>query len=142
MIKPIPPFQWETEGARQWVAQQLGLPYNEGMQDWPWEVSSPEGLTDYFHLYTQAADEERVVIMEMLLNAANQQITLQKQYLAWVKIAVLLDQNADLHASTAHYWCCWDYNEQDLYESGFSITPYVRAWWVANYPVPDDLTHF
>jgi len=140
MIKPIPAPQWETPEARQWVAQQLGLPYHDSMQDWPWEVATPDGLEDYFQLYPRAADAERVVIMEMILDAATWQPTPEKLDQAWVRIEALLDQNADLHASTAEYWCIWHYNEQDLYEHGFSISPYMRAWWIANYPVPTDLT--
>jgi hypothetical protein len=140
LIKHVPTFQWETPEARQWVAEQLGLPYNDGMQDWPWQVADEERLEDYLQLYARAADAERVVIMELLLQAATMQPNPEKLHLAWVKIEPLLDQNADLHASTAQYWCVWGYKEQDLDVFGFSVSPYVRTWWIANYPMPNDLT--
>ncbi|WP_140466527.1 hypothetical protein [Hymenobacter nivis] len=139
MIKPIPPFRWETPEAREWVAHQLGLPYHDGMQDWPWEVATPEGLNSYFHLYHRAASAERIVLMEMLLQAASEQSTPENLDSAWLKIEELLDQNTDLHASTAEYWCMWSCNEQYVQEYGFSITPFVRKWWIANYPMPMDL---
>ena len=138
MIKPIPLPNYETAEARQWVADQLGLPYHDNMQDWSWQVASPEGLEDYFQLYKRASAAQCVVVMEMILDAATWQPTSDKVYSAWIKIKPILDQNADLHASTAQYWCLWNYNEQDLIEHGFPISPYMRAWWVENYPIPVD----
>ncbi|MCA8833243.1 hypothetical protein [Hymenobacter pini] len=138
MPRPIPLPNYETVEARQWVADQLGLPYHDDMQDWPWEVSIPEGLEDYIQLYSRASDEQRVVIMEMILNAAAWQPTSSQVHSAWIRLRPLLDQNADLHSSTAQYWCLWNYNEQDLFEHGFSISPYLRAWWIENYPIPVD----
>jgi hypothetical protein len=138
MIKPIPPQRWETGEARQWVAQQLELPYSDGMQDWPWEVSHMRELEDYFQLYARAASDERVVIMEMMLNETVEQPVPEELHLTWLKIKELLDHNADLHASTAHYWCVWDQSEQAIKEYGyhFPISPYMREWWKNNYPIP------
>jgi hypothetical protein len=140
LIKPIPPPQWEATEARQWVAEQMGLPYHDDMQDWPWEVADSERIEDYIQLYERAVDAERVVIMEMLLQAATMQPNPEKLNLAWVKIEPLLNQSAHLHASTAQYWCVWGYKEQDLDVYGFSVSPYVRAWWIANYGMSSDLT--
>lgn len=111
------------------------------MQDWPWEVADSERIKDYVELYNRATDAERVVIMEMILQAATEQPNPEKLRLAWVKIEALLTQNANLHASTAQYWCLWGYKEQDFDVYGFRVSPYVRAWWIANYPIPDDLTN-
>ena len=138
MIKPIPPTKYETAEARQWVAQQLGLPYSDEMQDWPWEVATPEGLESYFQLYPLSGNDERIVLMEMMLESSTDQPESDGLYAAWIKIRALLDQNADLHASTAQYWCIWDYNEQEVQEYGFPITPYLREWWITNYPIPVD----
>jgi hypothetical protein len=77
--------------------------------------------------------------MEMLSQAATEQPNPEKLRLAWVNIEALLNQSPHLHASTAQYWCIWGYEEQDLDVYGFSVSPYVRAWWIANYPVPNDL---
>ncbi|GGF27349.1 hypothetical protein GCM10011383_43770 [Hymenobacter cavernae] len=104
------------------------------MQDWPWEVADAACVEEYLQLYARAGDTERIVLMEMLLQAATEQRTPQKRRVAWAKIEALLTQNADLHAATAHYWCLWGYEGK-----GFHITPHVRAWWIAHYPIPDDL---
>jgi hypothetical protein len=134
LLKPIPPPQGETTEARRWVAAQLGLPYHDDMQDWPWEVADAACVEDYVALYMRAAVVGRVVLMEMLLQAATAQRSSKKLRLAWEKIEPLLNQNADLHAATAQYWCLWDYQGQ-----GFRVSPYVRAWWIANYPIPNNL---
>jgi hypothetical protein len=117
----------------------MGLPYHDDMQDWPWEVADSARIEDYIQLYDRAPEAERVVIMEMLLQAATMEDNPKDLRLAWVKIEALLNQNAPLHASTAQYWCVWGYKEQDLDMYGFSVSPYVRAWWIANYPMPNDL---
>lgn len=70
----MPPRVWDTGRAREQVAQHLGLPYRDEMQDWPWQVALPEKIDDYFQLYTRSTDdEERVVLMEMLLEATSEQ---------------------------------------------------------------------
>jgi hypothetical protein len=138
MIKPIPPPKWQTAEARQRVAQQLGLPYSDEMQDWPWEVATPEGLEQYLQLYSTSGSDERVVLMEMILEASTDQPKPDGLHAAWLRIEELLNQNTALHASTAHYWCIWSYDEQEAQEHGFPITPYLREWWVANYPIPTD----
>jgi hypothetical protein len=115
----------------------MGLPYHDDMQDWPWEVADSERVEDYIQLYGRAPDAERVVIMEMLLQAATEQSNSKKLRLAWGKIEVLLTQNAHLHASTAQYWCLWDRDEQAFKRSCFRVSPYIRTWWVANYPIPN-----
>jgi hypothetical protein len=137
LIKPIPPPQGQTLEARQWVAEQLDLPYHDDMQEWPWEVADSECIEDYVQLYNWAADAERVVIMEMLLQAATMQPDPDKLRLDWEKIEVLLTQNAHLHAYTAQYWCIWDRSEQDFNRYHPRVSPYVRVWWVANYPIPN-----
>lgn len=115
----------------------MGLPYHDDMQDWPWEVADSERIEDYIQLYDRAADAGRIVIMEMLLQAATEQSNFKKLRLAWGKIEVLLTQNAHLHASTAQYWCLRDRDEQAFKRSCFRVSPYIRAWWVANYPIPN-----
>jgi hypothetical protein len=137
MQKPIPPPQYWTGEAAEWAAQQLGLRYHSGMQDWPWEVAESEDLEQYFQLYSRidrgAAAGVRIVVMEMILNAAN---SLTGVHTAWPRIKALLDQDADVLATTAQYWCVWDADEQHLDEEAFRISPYMRDWWRANYPLP------
>jgi hypothetical protein len=82
LIEPIPPPQWKITEAKQWVAEQMGLPYHDDMQDWPLEVADSERIENYVQLYDRAPDAKRVVIMEMLLQATTEQSN-SKNY-AWL----------------------------------------------------------
>jgi hypothetical protein len=143
MQKPIPPPQYWTGDAAEWASQQLGLRYHSGMQDWPWEVAETEDLEKYFQLYrqldTHAAAGVRIVVMEMILEAAsNGTLSAGELQEVWPRINALLDQNADSLATTAMYWCSWHLEEQDVEEYAFRIVPYMRTWWRANYPIPTE----
>ncbi|MBF9240006.1 hypothetical protein I2I05_21630 [Hymenobacter sp. BT683] len=132
MLQNLPPQRWETTAARQLVASKLGLPYADVMQDWPWEVASPEHLDDYRQLYASASDDERVVLMEMMLQATTDQEEPAALEHAWGPVKGLLDQNPALHAWTVHDWCCWGASAQ----AGFEITPYLRSWWATHFALP------
>ncbi|UOG77403.1 hypothetical protein MTX78_23965 (plasmid) [Hymenobacter tibetensis] len=139
MLKPIPPVRYQTLVAREWVAQQLGLPYQAERQDWPWEVAEIAGFEAYFQLYAHVGEDERIVLLEMILEAASNGGTTRAQLQAlWPRIEALLTQNADLHATTAQYWCSWEVKEPDIDEQAFAISPYLRAWWRAHYVMPPD----
>jgi hypothetical protein len=93
--KPIPPpHYWWTGDAAEWVAQQLGLPHEYYMQDWPYEVSEAKDLDRYFQLYgqldAQVQASVRVVLMELILDAASDgPVDLEA---VWPQIKVLLDR--------------------------------------------------
>lgn len=141
MQKSIPPPQYWTAEAAQWAAQQLGLQYHDGMQDWPWEVAETEGLAHYFRLYRQlgvhAAPARRVVVLELILEAAsNGTLTNAELRAVWPQIKALLDQDAEALATTAEYWCVWQAEEANLDEEAFRLSPFLREWWRAHYPLP------
>lgn len=144
MQKPIPPPKcWWTEDAAEWAAEQLGLPYNDAMQDWPWEVAETKDLESYFQLYSrlesQASASVRIVVLELILEAAsNGTLSAVEFQEVWPRIKALLDQDAGSLASTAMYWCCWDMEEQDVEEHAFRVAPYMREWWRANYSIPTE----
>jgi hypothetical protein len=105
------------------------------MQDWPWEVASLSHLNDYLKLYASASDDERVVLMEMMLQATTDQEESVAFEHAWSQVKGLLDQNPTLHAWSVHYWCCWE----ESVEEGFEITPYLRnlrTWWATHFALP------
>ena len=136
MRPTLPARVWDTARARIQVAQRLGLRYHDRMQDWPWEVAEPAALASYVQLYTQTPDaEERVVLMEMMLQAASEQPTPEALAPYWPRIKTLLDHDASLQAWVVLYWCVWRGNEPD---ERFTVSPYLREWWTANYDVPKE----
>ena len=147
MLKPIPPPQyWWTGDADEWASQQLGIPYDY-KQDWPWEVAEKKYLDRYFQIYSQieahAPASRRIVMMEMILEAASNgtpsgSLTTVELQEVWPRIKALLDQDADMLATTALYWCCWYLEEQDVEENAFRVSPYMRDWWRENYPIPTE----
>jgi hypothetical protein len=137
MQKPVPPPQYWTAEA----AQQLGLRYHDGMQDWPWEVAQTKNLAQYFRLYRQldvhAAPARRIVVLELILEAAsNGPLTDAELRAVWPQIKALLDHDAEALATTAEYWCVWLAQEANLDEEAFRLSPFLREWWRANYPPP------
>ncbi|MCB2380458.1 hypothetical protein LGH70_22890 [Hymenobacter sp. BT635] len=135
MLQDLPPQRWETTAALQQVASKLGLPYNENdeaMQDWSWEVASPDRLPDYLQLYTSSSDDERVVLMEIMLQATTDQEEPAAFERAWHHVKELLDQNPTLHAWSVYYWCYWGARVEDCFE----VTPYLRTWWAAHFALP------
>lgn len=135
MLQDLPPQRWETTAALQQVASKLGLSYDENdetMQDWSWQVASPDHLPDYLELYACASDEERVVLMEMMLQATTAQEEPAAFERDWQQVKKRLDQNPSLHAWSVHYWCCWGASAEGYFE----ITPYLRTWWAAHFALP------
>jgi hypothetical protein len=132
MLQDLPPQRWETTAARQQVAHKLGLPYADVMQDCPWEVASPDQLAAYRQLYACVSDDERVVLMELMLQATTDLEEPAVFAQAWHQVKELLDQHPVLHAWSVHYWCCWGAGS----EAGFEITPCLRAWWATYFPLP------
>ena len=100
------------------------------MQGWPWEVASPEHLGDDRQLY--ASEEERVVLMEMMLQATTDHEEPTAFAHARSHVKGLLDQNPAVHAWSVHCWCCWGTSA----DAGFEITPCLRAWWATHFSLP------
>ena len=102
MLQDLPPQRWETRAARQQIASKLGLPYHDVMQDWPWKVASLGHLQDYLQLYASSSDDERVVLMEMMLQATTDQEEPAAFKRAWHQVEELLNQHPLLHAWSVH----------------------------------------
>ncbi len=84
----MPPRVWDTGRAREQVAQHLRLRHHDRMQDWPWEVAELAAIESYF--YARSTDEEeRVVLMEMLLQAASEQPTPEALAQHWPGVKLL-----------------------------------------------------
>jgi hypothetical protein len=132
MLQDLPPQRGETTEARQQIASKLGLPYHDAMQDWPWEAASLDHLQDYLQLYASSSEDERVVLMAMMLQATTEVEEPVAFEHAWHHVEELLDQNPVLHAWSAYYWCCWGASAEGFFE----VTPFIRSWWAAHFTLP------
>jgi hypothetical protein len=98
--------------ARQSLAQRLGLPYADTMQDWEWEVASPDRFEDFLHAYRTADlyDDERVSLMEMLIQCVED---MHASATAWGAIEPLLHARPDLHGASVVYWAMPQEEDED-----------------------------
>ncbi|GAA4359166.1 hypothetical protein GCM10023185_25520 [Hymenobacter saemangeumensis] len=61
---------------------------------------------------TQAEAGRRIVVMEMILEAASNGVLSTVEFQeVWPRIRALFDQDAGMLATTALYWCCWNADE-------------------------------
>ena len=86
---------------------------------------------------SDAAPARRIVVLELILEAAsNGTLTDAEGRAVWPQIMALLDHDAEVLATTAEYWCLWQVEEANLDEEAFRLSPFLREWWRANYPLP------
>lgn len=91
------------------LAQKLDLSLSPAMQDWPWEVANAEQLPAYLQLYDNGTttDEERVVLMEMMLQASEDRLEIDTNFVRdplWLAVKEKLTAHSDLHTNTLSYW--------------------------------------
>ncbi|MGM9479651.1 hypothetical protein ACS5PN_00490 [Roseateles sp. NT4] len=92
-----------SAAARQSLAQRFGLPCEDWMQDWEWQVASPDRFEDFLHAYCTAdlSNDERVSLMEMLIRCVED---MHANATAWGAIEPLLRARSDLHGASILYW--------------------------------------
>lgn len=123
-----PPFRGVTSEVEKALATMLNLPYDKYSQDWPYEVAQPEDIEKYIALYKITTDEDKkFVLMQMLIQATNDQLTVAAFHEYWGEIRELLVKDFTLHAYTIYYWACFD-NEN--LEDCFYISPYMHELWI------------
>jgi hypothetical protein len=116
------------------VAADLQLPEgDEYTQDWayelPGEFRTSEHLARYVAAYENPAygDEERLVLMELMLNVAND--IFEKGGIAgpaaWKQVEAVIKRHAALHRDQVEYWTV----PEDELDDAFAITPLARALW-------------
>jgi hypothetical protein len=124
----IPEHLWRfpTAAAVASLAHRFELPNHPGMQDWPWEVADPERLDEFLAAYEDpsASDDERFVLMEMLLQSFEMRAREHGFDARWTRTLATLDQNVALHAYSIWYWSSLDGSE-DL-EDHWLVTPDLR----------------
>lgn len=96
---------YPTRAGRQALALRLGLTFAESSQDWEWEVADSRRTGEYLALYRSSAvgDEERLSLMEMLLQCA-EEADPDGRVALWRDIGPLLMARAELHRTTIDYW--------------------------------------
>jgi hypothetical protein len=116
-------WRFPTGAAQESLARRFGLPNEEGMQDWEYEVADYDRIDDYLVAYQsgELSDDERFSLMEMLMEAfrgSNDLATSPRFQL----VLQLIEANLDLHLYSIWYWACMD----DEIEDAFENAPFMR----------------
>ena len=95
------------------------------MQDWEWEVADSDRFYDFLREFKEGSwsIEERILLMEILLQCAEDMDNQDALILAWKEIEVSLKSDVVIYRSVIDYWSCL--REQEL-ERCFRLTPFMR----------------
>ncbi|WP_109831819.1 hypothetical protein [Reichenbachiella versicolor] len=98
-------------------------------QDWTYEIAEPERIDDYIQAYNKEIKNEdtKFSLMEMIIQALEDQGSIELIKLKWALVKPLLLKDFDLHQFTIFYWSCWD-NEN--IEDSWVVTPLFRELWL------------
>ncbi len=122
-----PTFRCGTRKAIEELAEELNLPYEKWMQDWPYEVVIASDIDKYIgHYETLLDDDKKFVLMEGIIQATEDQKTEELFLKYWEKINIILKKDFSIHEFTIHYWSCFDIeNIKDCWK----LTPLMRQLW-------------
>jgi len=128
-MEPI--FRCATRKAIEELAQELNLPSEEGMQDWPIEVTNPSDIDRYLdHYKTLTDDDKKFVLMEGIIDATEYQPTETLFIKNCDKLKSLLEKDFQIHAYTIYHMACFDIAD---IEEWWKITPIMRKIWQNNH---------
>lgn len=128
-MEPI--FRCATRKAIDEIIQELNLPNEEWMQDWPIEVTNPSDIDRYLNHYTTLTnDDKKFVLMEGIIDATEYQPTEALFIKNCDKVKFLLEKDFHIHAYTIYYWACFDIAD---IEEWWKITPIMRKIWQDNH---------
>lgn len=125
-----PNFRCGTRKAIDELADELNLPNEKWMQDWPIEVVDPSDIEKYIeHYKTLTDDDKKFVLMEGILDVTEDQPTEELFEKNWMSVKQLLEKNFTIHEYTIYYWACFD---AENIEDCWTITPLMRKLWFEN----------
>lgn len=125
-----PAFRFGTAEAIEELAKELNLPNEDWMQDWSYIVADPDDIERYIDHYHVITDEDkRFVLMEMMIQATEEQPNKESFTKYCNLIEPILTRNFVIHEYTVYYWSCFD---NDDLEDCWEITPFMRKIWKEN----------
>jgi len=125
-----PNFRCGTRKAIDELAEELNLPNEKWMQDWPIEVMVPSDIEKYIEHYEKLTDEDKkFVLMEGILDVTEYQPTEELFVKNWNRVRQFLEKDFTIHEYTIYYWACFDI---ESIEDCWKITPLMRQLWSDN----------
>jgi hypothetical protein len=125
-----PTFRCGTRKAIGELAEELNLPNEKWMQDWPIEVMVLSDIERYIEHYEKLTDEDKkFVLMEGILDVIEYQPTEELFLKNWIRVRQFLEKDFTIHEYTVYYWACFDIENM---EDWWKITPLMRQLWLDN----------
>jgi hypothetical protein len=122
-----PKYRAVTKNTIVELADELQMPYDDTMQDWPFEVVKPTDIDKYISHYRLTTDEDKkILLMEAIIQATNDQESFADFHKYWDLIKPLLTSNFLTHEYSIYDWASFD--EPDL-KYCWTITPNMRDLW-------------
>src|SRR3990170_5873376 len=104
-----PKYRVGTKEAMEELASELNLPIESWMQDWPYEIADPMDIERYISHYKKLIDDDKkFVLMEIMLQATNDQSQEAFFLKYWEEIQPLLQKDFKIHEYTIFYWSCFE----------------------------------
>jgi hypothetical protein len=125
-IKTKPKERYWTGDSCLALSKIFDLPYNNLMQDWPYEVADSKSIQKYLDYYSVVDDDDiKFTLMTMIIQAVNDQQSSEKLKFYWGKVVPFLTKNFNIHEWTIYYWSSIGVS----LENAWQIAPYMRKVW-------------
>ncbi len=123
-----------TAAAVSSLARRLGLPNNEWMQDWEWQVADPARFEDFLRVYQHAtlSIDERRSLMAVLVSSADDGHDQPEGERMWQAIRPWLVRHRGLHRGLIRYWTRQDADDPDDPEQQLRLSLEMRAVLASN----------
>ena len=112
------------------LVKDLNIPFENWMQDWPYEVVDKNDIEKYLEYYITVNDEGRKFkVMEMLIQSIEEQESEENFIHYWNIVKHLIEKDFLIHEYTIWYWCLFEEIDEDHIEDASKITPFLRNLW-------------
>ncbi len=121
-----PKFRSGTKKAIEELAEELNLPFDEWMQDWPFEVVNPSDIDKYINHYKLLNDDnKKIVLLDGIIQSVEEQSNeeLFQKYLKTVR--QILEKDYDIYEYQIYYWACLENNKNEI-DDCWKVTTMIR----------------
>lgn len=123
-----PEARYGTQKAIHELSKELHMPYEDRMQDRPYEAAKADKINEYISYYNSITDEDKkFVLMQAIIKATEGHRNEKEIFLEYREtIKSLLEKDFHIHEYTIYQRCCFDNNKIDDCRD---ITPFMRKLW-------------
>lgn len=121
-----PKFRSGTKKAIEELAEELNLPFDEWMQDWPFEVVNPSDIDKYINHYKLLNDDDKkIVLLDGIIQSVEEQSN-EELFQKNLKIVrQILEKDYDIYEYQIYYWACLE-NDKNEIDDCWKVTPMMR----------------